>query len=136
MDNYQEAHLIVAAIRVLHHTKGNPPSVEEVSALLKLSDEIIHSTCRRLEKQGIIETLTDPFSVKLSISNHLELEKIPKQQKKSETLRKELESFQEKKVNMDKKVADIQAEMKKKKAAMFADLEAKFNKEVNKLEDN
>lgn len=132
MDNYQEAHLFIAAIRVLQHTKGNPISVEDICSLLKHSQEMGHATCRKLEKRGIIETITDPFSVKISIINHLEIEKIPQHQQESDTLRQELETFQAKKVDMDKKVANIQADLKKKKETMFADLEAKFKKEIDK----
>jgi DNA-binding MarR family transcriptional regulator len=132
MNNYQEAHLIVAAVRVLQHTKGTPPSVEEVGALLKFSTEMTHAVCRKLEKLGIVETVTDPFAVKVSITDHLGLEKIPRQQETADSLRQELENFQAKKTDMDKKVATIQAELKKKKESMFADLEARFKKEFEK----
>jgi len=132
MNNYQEAHLVVAAIRVLQYTKGTPPSIEEVSGMLKFSTEMGHAICRKLEKLHIIETVTDPFSVKVSILDHLKLEKIPKETESADTLRRELENFQAKKTDMDKKVAAIQAELKKKKDSMFADLEAQLKKELNK----
>jgi hypothetical protein len=132
MDNYQEAHLFIAAIRVLQHTKGNPISIEDICSLLKLSREMGHATCRKLVKRGIIETITDPFSVKISIINHLEIEKIPQHEQESDTLRHELETFQAKKVDMDQKVENIQAELKKKKESLFADLEAKLKNEIDK----
>lgn len=135
MDKYQEAHLIVAAIRVLHHTKGTPPTVEEVGAMLNISDEMVHAICRKLEKLNILDTLTDPFSVKLSIANHLELEKLPKQEE-DDSLHQELENFKAKKSDMDQRVATIQAELKKKKESMFADIEAAFKKELNKSKDS
>ncbi len=135
MDQYQEAHLIVAAIRILHHTKTTPPSVEDVSTMLNISVEMVHAICRKLEKLRILETIADPFSVKLVIVDHLELEKLPKQQE-GDSLLQELENFQAKKSDMDQKVATIQAELKKKKETMFADIEAQFKKEINKPKDS
>jgi len=135
MDKYQEAHLIVAAIRILRHTKNAPPSIEDVSQMLKMSVELVHAACRQLEKKGIVETVADPFTVKLSLIDHLELEKIPRQQEVN-SLQEELNKFQSQKSNMDQKVASIQAELKKKKEAMFANLEAQFKKEIKKSDDS
>lgn len=128
MDTYTEAHLFVAAIKVLQHQGGSPPKVEDVSAMLRISVESGYTICRNLKKLGIIETFEDPFVVKLAVANHLEIEKLPRQTAKENSLAKELEKFQAGKKNMDQKVADIQAEMAKKQKEMFADLEARLKK--------
>lgn len=132
MDAYTEAHLFTAAIRILHHKGGCPPALEEVCSLLGFSAELGHTICRRLEKQGIIEMLTDPFSVKLAVANHLEIENLPKHQAEENSLARELEKFQSEKKSAEQKVATIQAEMAKKKQDLFADIEAKFKKEMEK----
>lgn len=132
MDTYTEAHLFVAAIRILQHLNGSPPKVEDVSAMLRISVESGHTICRNLKKLGIIETYEDPFAVKLSVASHLEIEKLPRQAAQENILAKELEKFQAGKKNLDQKVADLQAEMARKKKEMFADLEAKFKKEMDK----
>ena len=132
MDTYTEAHLFVAAIRLLQHLNGSPPKVEDVSAMLHISVESGHTLCRNLQKFGIIETYEDPFAVKVSVANHLEIEKIPRQAAQENTLAKELEKFQAGKKNMDQKVADLQAELARKKKEMFADLEARLKKEADK----
>lgn len=128
MDTYTEAHLFVAAIRILHHLKNCPPNLEDVCTMLQISIESGHTICRNLKKIGIIETFEDPFTIKLSVANHLELEKIPRQTVQENTLAKELEKFHAGKKNMDQKIADIQAELAKKKKEMFAGLEAAFKK--------
>ncbi len=128
MDTYTEAHLFVAAIRVLKHLSGSPPRIEDISAMLQVSVESGHIVCRNLKKLGIVETFEDPFAVKLSVANHLAIEDLPRQAVQDNTLAKELEKFQAGKKNMDEKIADIQAEMAKKKKEMFADLEAMFKK--------
>ena len=132
MDAYTEAHLFVAATRVLHHKGGCPPALEDVCTLLGFSVELGHTICRRLEKHGIVEILADPFSVKLAVANHLEIEKLPKHQADENSLAKELEKFQSEKKSTEQKVAAMQAEMAKKKQDLFADIEAKFKKEMEK----
>jgi hypothetical protein len=136
MDTYTEAHLIVAAIRILQHRKGAPPKIEEVCALLEISDEAGHTISRNLAKLGIIERLEDPFSIKLTVANHLEIEKIPRNVPESNGLAQELEKFQAKKMKADKKVADIQAEIDKKKRDMLSSIEAKFKKEMEKYKND
>ncbi|OGR16289.1 MAG: hypothetical protein A2X81_14105 [Desulfobacterales bacterium GWB2_56_26] len=100
--------------------------------MLGFSVELGHTISRRLEKHGIVEILTDPFSVKLAVANHLEIEKLPKQQAEENSLAKELEKFQSEKKSTEQKVAAMQAEMAKKKQDLFADIEAKFRKEMEK----
>lgn len=132
MDAYTEAHLFVAATRVLHHKGGCPPALEDVCLLLGFSVELGHTISRRLEKLGIVEVLTDPFAVKLAVANHLEIEKLPKHQAEENSLAKELEKFQSKKQNAEQKVAAMQAELAKKKQDLFADIESKFKREMEK----
>jgi DNA-binding Lrp family transcriptional regulator len=132
MDTYTEAHLFVAAIRILQHLNGSPPRIEDVSTMLGISVESAHTICRNLKKLGIVETFEDPFSVKLAVANHLEIEKIPRKAAQENTLAKELEKFQAGKKDLDQKIADIQAEMAKKKKEMFAGLDAMFKKEAEK----
>ena len=132
MDAYTEAHLLVAAVRVLQHRGGCPPAIEEVAELLSISVEMVHTICRRLSKQGILETFEDPFSLKLAVADHLAIENLPKTAGEENSLAKELERFQSEKKNVDQKVAAIQAEMAKKRQDLFADIEAKFKKEMEK----
>ena len=132
MDAYSEAHLFVAAVRVLQHRGGCPPAIEEVAEMLDLSVEMAHTICRRLSKAGIVEALTDPFTVKLAVANHLAIEELPRTAVEENSLAKELARFQSEKKNVDEKVAAIQAEMARKRQDLFADLEAKFKKEMAK----
>jgi hypothetical protein len=132
MDPYTEAHLFVAAIRVLHHQGGCPPNIEDVCAMLGLSVELGHTVCRRLAKRGILETFEDPFSMKLAVANHLEIESLPKKVTEENSLARELEKFQSERKSVEQKVAAMQAEIAKKKQDLFADIEAKFKKEMEK----
>lgn len=130
MDQYTEAHLFIAAIRILEHRHKSPPSLEDVCSLLNVSVELGNATRRNLTVKGIVQSLEDPFGVKLAVANHLAIEQLPQESISEDTLAKELAEFQAKKKNSDEKVAAIQAELAKKKKDMFAELEAKLKKEM------
>lgn len=132
MDEYTEAHLFVAAVRILQHRQHSPPAVEEVGEMLGISVELAHSIRRRLSDLGIVQSLTDPFTTKVSVADHLAIEKLPKEEREENALARELEKFQASKKDMDKKVADIQAELERKKKAIFADVEKMFKKPSGK----
>ncbi len=132
MDAYTEAHLIVAAIRVFQHQNGTQPKIEEICAMLNISDEAGHAICRKLAQKGIIDTLEDPFSIKLSVANHLNIETLPKVAGEEKGLAHEIEKFQAQKLKAEKKVADIQAEIAKKQKDKLAAIEAKFKKDMEK----
>ena len=133
MDPYTEAHLFVAAIRLLHFQKQSPPTIEEVCETLNVSVEAGLSVCRKLQKRTIVTIAEDPFSIKLGIDNHLEIDNLPRQQEDGDSLSKDLEKFMAKKKDMDKKVEAIQAGLHKKKQDLHSDIEAKLREEMNKM---
>ena len=133
MDPYTEAHLFVAAIRLLHHQKQSPPAIEDVCTTLDLSVEAGLAVCRNLAKRSIVTISEDPFSIKLGIDNHLEIENLPRVQEAGDSLSKDLEKFMAKKKDMDKKVEAIQADLRKKKQDLHSDIESKLRQELNKM---
>ncbi len=133
MDPYSEAHLFVAAIRILQHQQKIPPALEDVCSTIDISVESGHAVCRNLEKKGIVEVLEDPYSLKLSVADHLAIEAITREADEQTSLTKELENFRAKKEDSAKKIADIQAELDQKKKDKLSDIEAKFKKEMDKF---
>ena len=132
MTPYDEAHLFVAATRILTHKQQRSPQIEEICTLLDISVESGLSQVRKLQQKGIVEIYEDPFSLKVSVANHLEIEKLPKEETAKNSLAKELEQFMSKKKNMDKKVEAIQAELEAKKKGMFKDLEEQLKTKMQK----
>lgn len=127
MTPYDEAHLFIAATRILAHQKQCAPAIEDICELIGISTEAGHYLCRTLDQKGIVELFEDPFTVKVSVANHLEIEHLPKEEA-GNTLAAELDQFMSKKKDMDKKVETIQAELDAKKKKMFSDLEKQFKK--------
>ena len=130
MNPYDEAHLFVATIRILQFQLRCAPAIEDICAMMQISTEAGHTLCRKLEQRGIVITYSDPFTLKLGVGNHLEIENLPRQEQNDNTMAKELEKFKAKKKNMDKKVESIQAELEARKKNMFKDLEEQFKKKL------
>ena len=133
MDPYTEAHLFVAAIRLYHHQKKSPPSIEDICKRLDVSVEAGLAICRKLEKHSIVTISEDPFSILVGIGDHLEIEKLPREQDEGDSLSKDLENFMAKKKDMDKEVEAIQAGLQKKRQDLHSDIEARLRQEMNKI---
>lgn len=131
MNPYHEAHVFVAAIRLVEFRKKGAPTMEEVCSMLEISMESGHALGRKLKKLGVVELSEDPFTVRLSVADHLQIEKIEKKQDERNGLAKELESFKAKKKDMDKKVEEIQAELARKRKDLFSNMEQKLKKEID-----
>ncbi len=92
-DFYSDAHLVVAAIRILEHRNSAPPSIDEVCRTISFSLEQGNFICRKLNEMNIINVIEGAFGTKLFIKNHLLLEDIPKGATE-DNLEKELKKFQ------------------------------------------
>ncbi len=126
-DHYAQAHLTVAAIRVLAHQKSAPPSVDEVCGMLRFTLEQGHMICRRLQETGIIDVVEGAFGTRLSIRQHLNIENIPRGERESH-LDKELKAFQSnrKEHTKEKEIASFKAKQEEKKKSLFAEIEKKL----------
>jgi uncharacterized protein YaaN involved in tellurite resistance len=93
------------------------------------------AVCRKLKQLGIIEMIDDPFSTRLAVANHLEIENLPREIKDAGGLARDIERFMAKKKNMDQKVEDIQAALKKKKQELFRDIEGKMKQKMAELKN-
>ncbi|WP_163338240.1 hypothetical protein [Desulfopila sp. IMCC35008] len=130
MDAYTEAHLFVAAMRLLQHTSGTQPSIDEICTMLDISIEQGLATGRKLADKGIVEKMTDPFSVRFAIKDHIGIENLPRETSEETGLSLELEQFMAKKKKDEKKIETIQAELDRKKQAMFESIEQKLKKKM------
>jgi 2-succinyl-5-enolpyruvyl-6-hydroxy-3-cyclohexene-1-carboxylate synthase len=130
MDAYTEAHLFVAAIRLLQHKSGSQPTMEDISTMLEISTEQVLATGRKLAEKGIVEQLKDPFSVRFAIIDHTKIENLPQKVTEETGLSQELEKFMAQKKQDEKKIETIQAELDKKKQSLFESIEQKFKKEL------
>ena len=126
-DFYSNAHLVVAAIRILTHKNSTSPSIDQVCRTLSFSLEQGNLICKKLKKIGIIEVVEGAFGNRLFIKNHMKIEEIPKGQKEDK-LEEALKKFQNSRKDFSKKIESYQVEQEKKQKDLFAELEKKLKK--------
>ena len=129
-DFYSDAHLVVAAIRIIEHRNSAPPSIDEVCRIISFSLEQGNFVCRKLNEMNIINVVEGAFGTKLFIKNHLLLEDIPKGATE-DNLEKELKKFQESKKDYTQKIKLFQSEQEKKRKDLFTELEKKLKKDLD-----
>jgi len=110
---YSDAHLVVAAIRILEHQKSASPSIDEVCRTISFSLEQGNFVCRKLNEMNIIDVIEGAFGTKLFIKDHLLLEEIP-QGAIEDNLEKELKQFQNAKKDYIQKIELFKSEQEKK----------------------
>jgi hypothetical protein len=130
-DFYYNAHLVVAAIRILTHKNSTPPSIDDVCRTLSFSLEQGNFTCKKLKEIGIIDVVEGAFGGRLFIKNHLKIEEIPKD-KKEDKLDEALKKFQNSKKEFSKKIESFQAEQTQKQKDLFAELNKKLKEKSDK----
>jgi DNA-binding MarR family transcriptional regulator len=124
-----EAHIVVAAVRVLAHKSGRPAAIEEIAELLGWSKELTGHLVRALEARGIVRTIKSPFDVRVEVKDHLKIEELPVEDQ-GPGLQDEVEEFHER---FKKKQEQLQnlfdaGEHEKKKKERLAGLDQELEK--------
>ena len=128
---YTTAHLFVSAIRVWEYQNNTPPALEQISHMLAMSIERTNYICRKLKEMGIVDSVEGSFGNRLFIRDHLKIEEIPREDDESK-LQEELKKFQESQKGLSQKIENIQAQQAQKKKNLFAEMEKKLKKELDK----
>ena len=128
---YDNAHLVVAAIRLIENRDNAPPSIDAVSRMLSISIEQGNLICKKLKDRGIVDVVEGAFGTKLYLQDHLLIEEIKKEEPES-SIESEVKKFQETQKMSTKKIQEIQAEKKKNKKDLFAEIERQFKQGLNK----
>jgi hypothetical protein len=133
MSLYDEAQVLVAAIRVLEYRKSTTPSLKDISDILGMNIDRVTRISNDLRTLGILNMVDGPFeTVNLVVADHLKIEEISREVKTT-NMEDEIRKFQEKSKNayVDK-VKAFKEESKKKEKALFEALQKKLKDEVKK----
>ena len=130
-DLYQQAHLTLAAIRLLEYRHHVPPTVGAVCEELSISSEKGHMLCRKLEELGAAKMVKQGGETRLFIKDHLQVEAL-KSETGTSSMDEELEKFKHGQDKFRQKVESIAAQQEKKQQDLFAELEAKLKGELDK----
>lgn len=74
LDLYQEAHLVVAAVRLIAYREKTPPSPDQVAKFLGFSLENVHYIVNKLDELGALRVMSGAFGVKLLLDDPLKIE--------------------------------------------------------------
>jgi len=126
---YNDAHIIVAAIRICEYLHCLPPSVEKVCETISISVEQGYIICRKLHDLNIIEIVEGAFGTKLFVKDHLEIETISKKTNEN-NFAKELEKFHDNHKKHLQEIENIQSEQEEKKKNLFSELEKQLKQKL------
>jgi len=76
----QEAHLIVAAIRVLSHRDGAAPRPDSVAELLGLAPAMLRIQLATLQDLGIVALVESAFDIHVEVRDYLLIEELEVQE--------------------------------------------------------
>lgn len=72
----EEGHLLVAAVRVLSHRHGSPPTVEAVAELLRWQPETVRMKTVLLHELGALALVDSAYEHHLEVRDHARLEEL------------------------------------------------------------
>jgi hypothetical protein len=75
----KEAHLLLAAIRVLNHLKGRSPTPEELAELLDESSSSVRLQLAFLDERGVVALVNSAFETHAEIRDYLAAEDLPEE---------------------------------------------------------
>ena len=130
-DSYENAHLVVAAIRIFSHQNSRHPSIDEICRILSISLEQGYLICKKLKDMGIVDVVEGAYENHFFIKDHLKIEEIPKGQKEDK-FEDALKKFKDSRKDFSKEIESFQAKQAKKQKALFAELEEKLKKGSDK----
>jgi len=124
-----QAHLVVAAVRILAHKTGRPPSVEEIAELVGWSKELTGHLVRGLETHGVLISIKSPFDLRVELADHHKIDALPLEET-GPGLKDEVEEFHER---FKKKQEELQSlfdsgDMEERKKQRLAGLDAELDK--------
>jgi hypothetical protein len=129
---YEDAHLVVAAVRVLAHQASKPPTPEDIAELIGLAPEFARSLVIALKDEGVLRVMENPFEIRVEIGDHTLLEDLPRAAE-APSIKDELDGFLERKrraTEETEKMLSMDEIDKRKKAKL-----SKLEEEMKKMKD-
>jgi len=101
----RDAHLIIAAIRVLAHRHQRSPRPDEVAELLELPEATVRMRAAALQDLGALTLVESAFETHLEIRDHLKVEELA--ETRPEALAEDLADFDRRKQAEAEKMARL-----------------------------
>ncbi|MFO7930740.1 MAG: hypothetical protein ACQETG_02690 [Thermodesulfobacteriota bacterium] len=132
---YKEAHLLVAAVRILEYRNDSPPAIEDAAGLLSISAEEAGRLCRKLKSMGIIETVEKSGETRLFVNDHLRIEDIENRPEQS-SISEEVEKFRKQKQDERRSLHELKEGQQQKRKKVREDIERQLKERLSQNKDN
>jgi hypothetical protein len=103
---YEQAHLVVAAVRLFSHREGKMPTAADIAALTGFPLDAATFLCNRLVELEVLKVVKGAFDDRFHVGNHLKLEELPRSVD-SEEMVKEVERFRSDRMEKQKKIQEM-----------------------------
>ncbi len=77
---YESAHIFVAGIRVFEHLHKRPPTLGDLSDVLKISEEELSLLSRKLSDEKIITEIVSGAECRYGIADYMKIETLPREE--------------------------------------------------------
>ncbi len=101
----RDAHLILAAVRILTHRHGRSPRPGDVAEMLDWPEATIRLQATRLQELGALTLVESAFETHLEVRDHLRVEDLP--ESSQEALADDLAAFDRRKQEEAEKMAQL-----------------------------
>lgn len=101
----QEAHLLLAGIRVLTHTGERPPTPEQLAELLQLPASAVRLQLTQLADLGAVALVTSAYETHAEVRDHLRVEVLPEES--GPAIADDLEDFDRRKREESERMAHL-----------------------------
>ena len=128
---FDQAHLLVAAIRVIQWRNKGVAPVSDVQALLAIGEEEMLHFIRKFEDAGILQTVEKPGGMTLFVADHLRIESLEKSSGK-DRLESEVEAFQNRQKSRSSEIEAFRKKQKAKQQALFDRLDRELKERNGK----
>lgn len=104
----RDAHLILAAIRVLGHRNQRSPRPDEIAELLDWPEPMVRLQAARLQEVGAVTLVESAFETHVEVRDHLAIEELPEEA--PEALAEDLAAFDRRKQAETEKMSKLFAD--------------------------
>jgi DNA-binding MarR family transcriptional regulator len=126
---YEEAQIVLAAIRLFQHREKRPPRMKELAEFSCLSLETVHHLCNRLEKVGAIDRIRSAFEDGIVLKESLRAEEL-REETGSPDIKDDIDKVR---VEQERKVQEVEKRfskdlLEKEKQDIFSGIEERLKR--------
>jgi hypothetical protein len=129
MSPYDKAHLVVAAVRVLGHNNGVPPTAGDTAAFLGMTAEEAGAVVNALKKSGVLVAVESAAGERLYPGEMAPIEELPKDNQGSGMM-EDLKKFEAEKKAQAERFAAMTKKEDQRKKDLFSSLQAQLRDKI------